>query len=144
MADGGGWEEFIQKPFGFLFGRMPMVVVYGIIFYKVVKHIKQLKYLEYDDSNLYVKHHDYEVQIPYEQIKEVSIVSIDGLYKFVFYKANQFGEFVLCKPSLWYPFNYPRIDDELNRIRAMIDKRKREVLNAIEGESSPQLSSMNL
>ena len=51
---------------------------------------------------------------------------MDGLYKFKLYHHDQFGSEVVCKPSIWYPFNYKRIDAELNRIRSYVRKAHRE------------------
>ncbi len=85
-----------------------------------------LKEISYDSSNLYIHEADYEIQIPYYQVRDVEIISLGGLYKFHLYHSDQFGKEVLCKPSIWYPLNYKKVDKELDRIRAMIKKSHRE------------------
>jgi len=86
----------------------------------------KIKEVSYDDKSLFVKEKGYEVQIPFHQVKDVEIVSLDGLYKFHLRRADQFGKEVVCKPSIWYPLNYKRVDKELNRIRSLVRKAHRE------------------
>lgn len=47
--------------------------------------IRKLKEISYDNKNLYVKEGDYEIQIPFHSVKDVEILSLDGLYKFHLY-----------------------------------------------------------
>ncbi len=86
------------------------------------KFFSKIKEVAYDTENLYVKEGDYEIQIPFHQVKDIEIISFDGLYRFKLYHHDQFGSEVICKPSLWYPFNYKRVDAELNRIRSLVRK----------------------
>ena len=100
-----------------------------MIFYwypSLSKFIRQIKEVSYDKENLYVKENEYEIQIPFHLVKDVEIVSLDGLYKFKLYQHDQFGDEIVCKPSIWYPFNYKRIDAELNRIRSYVRKAHQE------------------
>ncbi|MFT6335828.1 MAG: hypothetical protein ACJATI_002583 [Halioglobus sp.] len=110
----------------------------------MIKGVFGIKYVEYDQANLYVSHNDYQVQIPFEEIKEVKLMSIDGVYKFILFKKGQLGKEILCKPSIWYPFNFNKVDNELHRIRGLIYKRKQESYKEISGGDQAQLSSMNL
>lgn len=96
-----------------------------LIFYwypNVGKFLKKIKEVSYDKENLYVKEGAYEIQVPFHEVKDIEIVSLDGLYKFKLYHNDQFGNEVICKPSLWYPLNYKKVDTELNRIRALVRK----------------------
>lgn len=104
------------------------------------KMLKSFKEVSYDQSSLYVKHRDYEIQVPFERIRNVELKSLDGLYRFELIDEDQFGKYIYCKPSLWYPFNYTKVDDELDRIRKMISKRKQEKYDK---SSSTQLNSIN-
>ncbi len=120
------------------------VAQYAYLFYFVLRGVFGIKYVEYDNANLYVNHNDYQVQVPFEEIKEVKLMSIDGVYKFILYKKGQLGKEVLCKPSIWYPFNYSKVDNELHRIRGLIYKRKQEYYNQVGPGGSVQLNSLNL
>ena len=42
-----------------------LLVNIGMLLYVVFKNILKIKYVEYDNANLYVNHHDYQVQIPF-------------------------------------------------------------------------------
>lgn len=115
---------------GDFFG-IAMVVIYLtlMIFYwypNMGKFLNKIKEVAYDKENLYVKEGEYEIQIPFYEVKDIEILSLDGLYKFKLYHHDQFGDEVICKPSLWYPFNYKKIDAELNRIRSLVRKAHRE------------------
>lgn len=120
------------------------VVQYAYLFYFVLRGVLGIKYVEYDNANLYVNHNDYQVQVPFEEVKEVKLMSVDGVYKFILYKKGQLGKEILCKPSIWYPFNYNKVDNELHRIRGLIYKRKQEYYNQIGLGSGVQLNSLNL
>lgn len=132
--------ERLNQPFYYAFG-LPMILGYIYSIYSFFKDLNRVRYVEYDDSNLYVWHNDYQIQIPFEEIKEVNIVT--GGFEFRLFKKTQIGIEVLCLPSLWYPLNYKKVDAEMNRVREMIAKRKREV-SKTPVESSNQLSGLNL
>ncbi|MEQ6168649.1 hypothetical protein AAOE16_15745 [Ekhidna sp. MALMAid0563] len=113
-----------------LFGILMAIIYVGLmVFYwypNIRKFLRKIKEVSYDNENLYVREGDYEIQIPFYQVKDIEIISMDGLYKFKLYHHDQFGSEVVCKPSIWYPFNYKRIDAELNRIRSYVRKAHRE------------------
>lgn len=108
--------------FGLLLAGSYVIIMIFIWFPSIKSFISKLKEVSYDDDHLYVKEGDYEIQIPFHQIKDIEIISMDGLYKFKLYHNDQFGDEVICKPSIWYPLNYKKIDKELNRIRSMVRK----------------------
>ncbi|WP_420578424.1 hypothetical protein [Ekhidna sp.] len=114
----GGW-------FGYLIGFGYPFLVMAYWYPSFLRRIKSMKELSYDSENLYVKEKNYEIQIPYHLVKDVEIVSLDGLYKFKLFQHDQFGDEIVCKPSIWYPLNYKRIDAELNRIRSYVRKAHR-------------------
>ena len=117
---------------------------YSYLFYFVLKGVFGIKYVEYYDANLYVSHNDYQVQIPFEEIKEVELLSLDGIYCFRLYKKGQLGKEIRCKPSIWYPLNFKKIDEQLNYIRYLIAKRKMQYREQIGQGNHAQLSSVNL
>lgn len=42
------------------------------------KFLNQIKEVAYDKENLYVKEGDYEIQIPFYEVKDIEILSLDG------------------------------------------------------------------
>jgi len=99
--------------------------VYGFLMYKLVKHINKIKSISFDDSSIYYLKDDYEVQVPFEDIKDIEIKTLDGLYEIKFYNPTQDGERIFFKTSLWYPLNFKKQDELVNVLRDKIDKYKR-------------------
>jgi hypothetical protein len=99
--------------------------VYGFLMYKLMKHINKIKNISFDDSSLYYIKDDYEVQIPFEDIKDIEIKTLDGLYEIQFYNPTQDGERIFFKTSLWYPLNFKKQDELVNVLRDKIDSYKR-------------------
>lgn len=111
-------------------------IFFGVFVYwpKMKDFFSKIKEVSYDKENLYVKEGEYEIQVPFYEVKDIEIVSLDGLYKFKLYHHDQFGDEVICKPSLWYPLNYKKIDAELNRIRSFVHKAHHEYTDKIGSE----------
>ncbi len=120
---------------GLLFGLGYAVILVAYWFPSVLKTLKQMKNLSYDDENLYVVEDGVEEQIPFEQVKDVEIVSLNGIYRFNFFSKDLHNGFVTCKTSMWYPLNYPTVDKELNRVRALIRKAHQNYRNRIGKEN---------
>ncbi|MFK7953651.1 MAG: hypothetical protein AB8B73_12455 [Ekhidna sp.] len=126
---------------GIVIGMLYPVLLIAIWFPQMKKSIGRMKELSYDEENLYVMEKGYEIQIPFHQVKYIEILSLDGLYKFTLYHHDQFGDEVTCKPSIWYPLNYKRVDKELNRIRTLVRKAHKNYKEQIENNKS--LASFN-
>jgi hypothetical protein len=105
----------------------------------LVKSLRQMKNIAYDRRNLYILENGQEEQIPFHEIKEVEIISLDGIYKFHFFDKNLHGGAVTCKTSMWYPLNYPKVDKELNRVRDLIRAARKEYYAQNDGQK--ELSS---
>lgn len=89
---------------------------------KFKKFLNQIREVSYDAENLYVKEKDQEVMIPLSGVKDIEIASLGGIYKFNLYDKTIYDGAILCKTSLWYPFNHKKVDKELNRVRRMVRK----------------------
>lgn len=111
-----------------------VLAVSTIIYYwnpHITRNFTRLKELSYDDENLYIVEKGVEEQIPFHEVKDVEIVSLDGVYQFNFFNKNLHEGAVRCKTSMWYPLNFKTIDKELNRVRALIQKAHREYRDQI-------------
>lgn len=89
------------------------------------KDFNKLKDVSYDSENLYIIEDGLEEQIPFYEIKDVEIKSLNGVYQFNFFNKNLYDGSITCKTSMWYPFNYRKVDSELNRVRSLIRKAHR-------------------
>jgi hypothetical protein len=78
--------------------------------------------VEFDEDHLYVIQKGQDILIPLENIKEVDIKTIGGVYEVELYSAEQLGKRFYFKPSLLYPFNYKKKDDLVNVLRRNINQ----------------------
>jgi hypothetical protein len=76
---------------------------------------------------VYYDRKGYEVQIPFEEIKSVEIMTISGIYKINLFDPSQDGSVIRFKTSLWYPFNFKKQDGKVNELRDKIDTYKRKI-----------------
>jgi hypothetical protein len=91
------------------------------------KNLRLLKQISYNNQFLYVHEEGVDTQVPLERIRDVEIMSLDGMYKFHLMDKEAFGPYIMCKTSIWYPFNFKKVDKELDHVRYLISKRKREI-----------------
>ncbi len=105
----------------FLLLNFPLFILF---IYLLTRHIKKIKSISFDESSVYYVKNDYEVQVPFEEIKSIDIKSLDGVYEIKFYTPVQDGDKIFFKTSLWYPFNFKKKDAEVNILRDKIDRYK--------------------
>jgi hypothetical protein len=84
-------------------------------------------HVEFDDEFLYVIQKNQDILIPLENIKDVEIVSLGGVYKITLYAKDQLGDLIYFKPSLLYPFNFKSKDKLVDVLRHNIDEAKKKV-----------------
>ena len=126
-----------------IYGTM-MLVPHLWYMHRIWRGLKLLKEISYDEHNLYVKEKDFEVQVPFYRIRSVDLISLDGVYKFTLRDADQFGETVFCKPSMWYPFTYKKVDEELYQLRKRIEETTRQHWEARQESATIGLSGMKI
>ena len=102
-----------------------IVPIYIMFAYKAIPAIVKIKNISYDESSVYYDKKGFEVQIPFEDIRDIEIKTISGIYKINLYMPNQDGKSIMFKTSLWYPFNFRRQDEKVNELRERIDLYKR-------------------
>ncbi len=105
-----------------------MVPLYVMLAYKVIPTIIKIKNVSYDQSSVYYDKKGFEVQVPFEDIKDIEIKTISGVYKIKLYSPSQDGSAIMFKTSLWYPFNFKKQDEKVNELRDRIDRYKRTLL----------------
>ncbi len=102
----------------------PVLVYFSIRWYR---DIKKLKSVSYDESSIYYKKEDYEVQIPFEDIKEIEMVGLD-IFSINLFMPTQDGDCIWFKTSMWYPLNFKKKDDMVDELRSKIDTFKRSIV----------------
>lgn len=118
-----GFEEYnstFQK-----YNLLIIVPVYIIWAFRAIPAIVKIKNVSYDQSSLYYDKKGFEVQVPFEDIKDIEIKTISGIYKINLFEPSQDGSIIMFKTSLWYPFNFKKQDEKVNELRDRIDRYKR-------------------
>lgn len=101
------------------------VPLYIMLAYKAIPAIIKIKNVSYDESSVYYDKNGFEVQIPFEDIKDIEIKTISGIYTINLYVPSQDGTSIMFKTSLWYPFNFRKQDEKVNELRDRINRYKR-------------------
>ena len=97
----------------------------GLIAYLIYLWIRinrNVHRVEFDEDFLYVILRNQDILIPLENIKEVEIKSLGGVYEVELYQAEQLGSKFYFKPSLLYPFNYKKKDKLVDLLRRNINR----------------------
>lgn len=99
------------------------ILIYSI--YGWIRINRNVHRVEFDDEFLYVIQEGQDILIPLENIKEVDIKTLGGVYEVELYQAEQLGKKFYFKPSLLYPFNFKKKDALVNVLRSNINKALR-------------------
>jgi hypothetical protein len=82
---------------------------------------RNVYHVEFDNEFLYVILKEQDILIPLENIKEVDIKSLGGVYEVELFQPEQLGKKFYFKPSLLYPFNFKKKDALVNVLRKNIN-----------------------
>lgn len=63
--------------------------------------------------------------IPLENVKDIDIKTLGGVYEVELYSDEQIGSKFYFKPSLLYPFNFKAKDELVNQLRRNINLAKK-------------------
>ena len=101
---------------------MPLYWVWLI--YLWIRVNQKVFQVEFDEDFLYIIKKRQDTMIPLENIKDVEIVSMGGVYLVDLYIPEDFGVKLYFKPSLLYPFNFKKKDALVNVLRSSIERAK--------------------
>ena len=100
---------------------------YGYLFYLMYllwRRNKNIYHVEFDDEFLYLILRKNDILIPLENVKDVNIKTLGGVYQVDLYNAEQVGNKFYFKPSLLYPFNHKKKHELVNVLWSKIEKAK--------------------
>ena len=119
-----GWFvlETIRRPSFIL-----MSAVYGYLIYRYFLINRKVFHVEFDDEFLYLIQKEADILIPLQNIKDVELKTVGGLYEIKLYSPEIVGDLIYYKPSLLYPFNFKAKDAIANILRDNIEKAKRKI-----------------
>lgn len=95
------------------------IVIFINVWFRINRKVYQV---EFDEDFLYVILKGQDIMVPLENIKEVDIKTLGGVYEVELYTAEQLGKKFYFKPSLLYPFNYKKKDVLVNILRRNINR----------------------
>lgn len=98
---------------------------FSFFVYLWIRMNRNVHQVEFDDEFLYVIQKGRDILIPLENVKEVDIKSLGGVYEVELFNAEQLGKKFYFKPSLLYPFNFKKKDALVNVLRNNINKALR-------------------
>lgn len=119
--------------FYFSFHRYLKEEYFGAVFYALeglflfiffYLRTSKLQSIAYDQENLYVQQKNQELIIPFTEIKKIKLTSLTGVHNIYLYSDLGLGKEILFKSSLWYPFNYNKVDDQVYELQKLIDNAK--------------------
>ena len=105
-------------------------LIWSYIIFKYIQINRKVFHVEFDDEFLYLIQKEADILIPLQNIKDVQLKTMGGLYEIKLYSPEIVGDLIYYKPSLLYPFNFKSKDAIADILRSKIEKakRKREVL----------------
>lgn len=114
-------DDFLSSGF---FASLYFPVVWGFLIYTWFKaHLKVFR-VEFDDDYLYIIKRKGDVLIPLENIKDIEMKTIGGMWRVDLYYEDIVGNHFYFKPSLLYPFNYKSKDKLVNLLWEKIELAK--------------------
>lgn len=99
-------------------------IVWGYLVYRWVKAHFMVYRVEFDDEFLYVLRKGQDLLIPLENIKDIEMKSLGGLWRIDLFYADVIGDHFYFKPSLLYPLNFKSKDALVNLLWKKIEAAK--------------------
>jgi hypothetical protein len=102
-----------------------LLIYYSYFLYIWWRVNQKVFHVEFDADFMYVGQGIQDVLIPLENIKDVNLVSMGGVYRVDLYSKETFGDKFYFKPSLLYPFNHKKKEAVVDILWSKIEKAKR-------------------
>ena len=113
----------IEEELGFTHLRWGLYWGIGFYFFYIKKTLK-LQNIAYDHGNIYIVKGNQEIIIPFLEVKDIRLENVTGVHSILLYRDLGLGEKIYFKSSLWYPFNFKKVDEEVYQLQLKIDKAK--------------------
>lgn len=99
-------------------------LVWGYLIYRWVKAHWKVYRVEFDDEFLYVLQRGQDLLIPLENVKDIEMKTLGGMWRVDLFYADVIGDHFYFKPSLFYPLNYKSKDALVNLLWKKIELAK--------------------
>ena len=102
-----------------------LIAPYTYLIYSYIRINRKVFHVEFDDEFLYLIRKESDVLIPLQNIKDVTLKTMGGLYEIQLYHPEAVGDKIFYKPSLLYPFNFKSKDRIADILRDKIEAAKK-------------------
>jgi len=120
---------------GFSLALVPFIIYdvhYILIFIPIILFVsikwyietRRLKSASYDENSVFYEKNGSEVQIPFEDIKDIKVKGVN-VFSISLFRPTHDGKRIWFKTSIKYPFNFKKQDEKLNELRDRLDRFKR-------------------
>lgn len=117
------------------------MLIYAMVMWSIrISKMPLVKSISYENDQFYLQLKNMEIVVPFEDTKGIGIKTLDGIFELELTNPSQVGKQILFKPSLLYPLNFKKVDNEIARINHQIKKCKR---NPAADFGANQLNSFN-
>lgn len=100
------------------------LTTWGYVIYVWLKAHAKVYRVEFDDDYLYVIRKKQDILIPLENIKDIEMKTLGGMWRVDLYYADVLGDHFYFKPSLLYPLNAKSKDALVNVLWKKIELAK--------------------
>ncbi len=114
-------DQFSMKRF---FETFYFPAFWGFIIYKWLDAHRKVFKVEFDDDYLYIIKRNQDILIPLENIKDIEMKSLGGMWRVDLMYADVIGDHFYFKPSLLYPLNFRSKDELVNLLWKKIEVAK--------------------
>jgi hypothetical protein len=85
---------------------------------------RKVFHVEFDDEFLYLIRKEADVLIPLQNIKDIELKTMGGVYQIKLHHPEAVGDLIYYKPSLLYPFNFKSKDRIADVLRHKVELAK--------------------
>ncbi len=129
-----GYQSYLES--GRWFTNLYFIFYLGFLMWGWIRINRNVHRVEFDNEFLYVFQKGQDILVPLENIREVDIKTLGGVYEVELFQAEQLGKKFYFKPSLLYPFNYKRKD-------ALVDVLRRNINLAYQKKQVIQMNALH-
>ncbi|UII28598.1 hypothetical protein LVD15_09285 [Fulvivirga maritima] len=98
-----------------------------LFFYKIfVLRTARLKSIRFNNHFLYIEERNCPIKLPLTEVRNVELRNFTGVHVIHLDRDFGFGKEIYFKTSLFYPFNYKRVNRDLYLFKKMVHNSKYE------------------
>ncbi|MBL3657078.1 hypothetical protein [Fulvivirga sediminis] len=101
---------------------------FSLFFYKIfILRTARLKSIRFNKHFLYIEERNCPIKLPLTEVRNVELRNFTGVHVIHLDRDFGFGKEIYFKTSLWYPFNYKKVNKDLFLFKKMVHDSKYEI-----------------